>query len=185
MGTYTELVIKTRIATEDHKVRTVLNYLFNEAEDAEPPTDLPDHPFFVNRRWDLIGKCSSYYHIPTNLNYFKDGYLFSRSDLKNYDNTIEEFIDWISPYTTGIVGSVLGWICIEQHNPVFIIKRGIEEGVDDTWKSDFEVIAEENLMKIYGRLTIEELENVLEYYKTKGFKYALPGHENSSILIRK
>lgn len=187
MGTYTELVIKTRITTDDPKVKAVLNYLFNDCEDdSEPPAELPDHEFFKDRKWDLIGKCSSFYHIPTPLSYFKDGYLFSRSDLKNYEGTIELFIDWISPYTSGLPGIVLGWTCLEQHNPILIVKKGEDSSSDEGWKSDFEVEADDHVMTVHGHLTIEELENTIEYYKSRGYKHVYPGDQNSSLrLIKK
>lgn len=186
MGTYTELVIKTRIRTEDPQVLKILTYMFdkNSLTNSEVPVDLPEHSFFKMPRWNAIGSCNSFYHIPCTLNYFHDNYLFSRSDLKNYDNEIELFIDWLSPYIPYDEGAVIGWVCMEQANPYFIRKGSkITALPDRDWKSDFEVDAEDNCVEIHGRLTIEELENVIQYYKMKGFNFVSHGNENSSLVL--
>jgi len=186
MGTYTELVLKTRISTEDPLVLKMLTFMFdpNFLSENEIPTELPDHAFFRSTRWNSIGLCNSFYHIPYTLNYFKDNYLFSRSDLKNYDNEIELFLDWLSPYIPYDIGTVIGWICMENRDPFLIRKGGKVYSIPDmNWKSDFEVEASDNYVEIQGYLTIEELENVIEYYKTKGFKHVYPGQENSSLVL--
>lgn len=102
MGMYTEFYINTEIKKTAPKiVFDVLNYLFNQNE-LISEENLPDHPFFKTCRWKFIGKGSSFYHIPFPLSKLEkiEGvyYLTSRSDLKNYDNEIEKFLDWIMPY---------------------------------------------------------------------------------------
>lgn len=114
MGMYTELVLKCEISEDiDKQVEDVLQFLFNGGS---KPTELPAHPFFSTGRWEFIGSCSSFYHTPFALSrYYRPdsqkggGYVFSRSDLKNYGREIEEFLDWIMPYISEHVGMCIGW----------------------------------------------------------------------------
>lgn len=51
------------------------------------------------------------------------GYIFSRSDLKNYDDEIAEFFNWFSPLTTAEPGKCIGYSWYEEHDsPIFIYK---------------------------------------------------------------
>jgi hypothetical protein len=119
MGMYTEVVVKVNLAnTITDSELSVIKYLF---DNGEKPEVLPDHPFFSCPRWHFIGQCSSYYHHPAAVNslYASEGdpndyYLFSRSDLKNYDNEISLFFDWIAPLTTSNPGDVLGYSWYEE-----------------------------------------------------------------------
>lgn len=62
MGTYIELLLKAEIKTNlPADAKAVLQYLFN---DSVKSTTLPGHEFFTLPKWELIGSCSSYYHIP-------------------------------------------------------------------------------------------------------------------------
>ena len=186
MGTYTELVLKTHIRTEDPLVRKILTFMFdaNSLSDHETPTELPDHPFFKSTRWQAVGNSHSFYHIPCTLNYFKDNYLFSRSDFKNYDNQIDLFLHWLSPYIPYEIGAVIGWVCLEQREPFLIRKGGkVYDIPEENWTSNFSVETEENYVEVQGYLTVEELENVIQYYKMKDFKYVYPGNENSALVL--
>ncbi len=120
MGTYTELVLKCRIKNDIPKiVHGVLSYLFGK--DENPPCELPDHVFFKKISWHAIGRSNSYYHIPYSLSFYDGNYLFSRSDLKNYYDEIEQFLDWIKPYLNNAKGEFIGWIFLEEsENPIFI-----------------------------------------------------------------
>ncbi|HMP91126.1 MAG TPA: hypothetical protein PJ991_13060 [Kiritimatiellia bacterium] len=120
MGMYTELVLKCEVRDNiEDNVRAVLEFLFN---DGPEPKETPDHEFFSCDRWQMIGRCSSYYHVPFALSKYSEGHIFSRSDLKNYDNEIEKFISWIRPYLDlGRGSSVIGWSwCEEDESPTFI-----------------------------------------------------------------
>lgn len=120
MGTYTELIIKCRIRLDiPIEVHQVLDYLFNSS--GKIPENLPDHKFFQTIRWHDIGRSNSYYHIPRTFSYFETPYLFSRSDLKNYDDEIEKFLDWIDSYIDSDVEKGIGWIFYEgAKNPLLI-----------------------------------------------------------------
>lgn len=124
MGMYTELVLKVNLS-EGCPV-DILEYMFGEGE---MPKSLPSHKFFSCPRWDFIGKCSSHYHHPESVNsfpiydYTKSRSLFSRSDLKNYDDEIELFIDWLQPYIEGERGTCIGWSWYEERiSPTLIFK---------------------------------------------------------------
>lgn len=121
MGMYTELIIKCEIKKNlPSEVLEILNYLFGNTEDL--PMHLPDHEFFACSRWSCIGRCYSYYHHPRVVNSFVEGYLFSRSDLKNYEDEIEKFIDWIKPYVDEFKGKCIGWSWYEEADePTLII----------------------------------------------------------------
>lgn len=127
MGMYTELVLKCGIKDSAPKVVIdVLDKLFNGSVDEVEV--LPDHEFFKCPRWECIGSCWSYYHIPFALSKFqhdeisKD--LFSRSDLKNYDNEIAKFIDWLMPYIDEEPGYCIGWSWYEEETkPTLLFKE--------------------------------------------------------------
>lgn len=112
MGMYTELIFKAEIRGDiPNEVRAVLHHLFN---DGEAPTTLPDHEFFKCDRWGMVGKCSSFYHVPFALSRYTDGYIFSRSDLKDYDDEIRKFVDWVMPYIRAEEGACIGWSWYEE-----------------------------------------------------------------------
>lgn len=93
--------------------------------DGKRPDVLPDHAFFKLPRWDFIGKSSSFYHHPhalSNLD-LSYGYIFSRSDLKNYDGEITAFFDWFSPLTTAWEGKCIGYRWHEEDDaPTLVYK---------------------------------------------------------------
>jgi hypothetical protein len=120
MGMYTELIIKADVKNNlPDDVEQVLQYLFNGGDE---PDSLPDHLFFRCERWPMVGQCSSYYHTPWATSKYSEGYLFSRSDLKNYGDEISLFIDWIKPYLDVYEGQCIGWRWYEEDDvPVLII----------------------------------------------------------------
>lgn len=112
MGMYTELVLKAKVVDEvPQDVDAVLRHLFGEGD---RPEVLPEHEFFKCGMWDMVGRCSSYYHTPFALSRYSEGYIFSRSDLKNYDSEIRKFIDWITPYLRALDGDCIGWSWYEE-----------------------------------------------------------------------
>jgi hypothetical protein len=109
---YTELVLKCRVKDDiQENVEEVLQFLFNGGYE---PVQLPDHHFFEEQRWTFIGRSNSYYHIPWNTSKYKEGYIFSRSDLKNYNGEIALFIDWIKPYLLNNPSECIGWQWYEE-----------------------------------------------------------------------
>lgn len=126
MGMYTELVLKCRVKeSAPSSVMAVINHLFCGAD---APETLPTHPFFGLTRWHCIGGMSSFYHHPEVVNsvpkfdFTDSNYIFSRSDIKNYDGEIEAFIDWIKPYLENEEGECIGWSWYEEElQPTLII----------------------------------------------------------------
>lgn len=133
MGMYTELVLKCRIKREiPAKEKAVLEYLFAWKE---KPSALPDHPFFKTTHWDAIGRSNSFYHVPQAFSCFDGEYLFTRSDLKNYENEIDLFLDFINPYITHDTDHFLGWVWYESNEkPTYIFKK--EDKMPDTINAD-------------------------------------------------
>lgn len=112
MGMYTELVLKAEVKDDaPESVKAILGFLFN-GEDR--PTVTPEHPFFSCERWSMIGRCSSYYHVPWNASAYREAYIFSRSDLKNYEGEIEKFLDWVRPYFVQESDQCIGWSWYEE-----------------------------------------------------------------------
>ncbi len=103
MGMYTEIVVGCQLKIDTPKeVIEVLKYMIDHTE--EKPY-LPKHKFFKCSRWHMVASCGSYYfgvHDSHSLILYDDiskAYNLSiRANLKNYDNEITLFIDWLRPY---------------------------------------------------------------------------------------
>lgn len=128
MGMYTELLLKCEAVKDDYGV---MEYLFSGGKE---PGVLPNHDFFTKPRWRLIGSCSSFYHHPQAHSdlYVPEweedravAYLFSRSDIKNYDGEIEAFLDWFMPYVSEFPGTCIGWKWYEDDDVPTLILMGV------------------------------------------------------------
>ena len=127
MGMYTELVLKCQIKVDAPvDVKAIIAHMFCGEKE---PEKLPQHKFFSLPRWNFIGSCSSFYHHPEvinscpNFDFTDTQYIFSRSDIKNYDGEIEQFIDWLKPYVDAEDGTCIGWTWYEEDlQPTLIIK---------------------------------------------------------------
>lgn len=127
MGIYTELVLKITLP-EKNEIKDVLDFMFDGTKDYNDELlNKPDHPFFKCTRWRHLSESSSYYldHPKPVISYFSDfgtTYLFLRVDLKNYDDEIDQFIDFIKPHLEIPKGKTLGWVWYEEDdNPNMII----------------------------------------------------------------
>jgi hypothetical protein len=107
MGMYTELIFGAQL-NKDTPVEVIesLKYMIGEIKEKPNNFALPEGSFewlfqggsyyfaineSVNKMWlDNIDKC---YHIST------------RSNIKNYGNEIEKFLEWIKPYIVGGSGN--------------------------------------------------------------------------------
>lgn len=136
MGMYTELVLKCEIKDDvPPYVKDVLKYLFKAGDE---PKMLPQHEFFKCSRWPMVGQGSSFYHHPRAMSDYwtghgdkddRGGYIFSRSDLKNYDAEIAKFLDWLMPYIDQLDGECIGWTWYEEdEKPTLIYKTGEANG---------------------------------------------------------
>lgn len=129
---YTELFIKCEMKSDLPKeVLNVLKYLFGD-EDLDPGIELPEHDFFKCERWRFIGNGYSHYFAPFATSEFRKNYLISRSDLKNYNDEIERFLDWVMPYIAEPEGQFIGYhIYEESDTPTLIYKYDEEETEED------------------------------------------------------
>lgn len=124
MGTYTEIFFKGEIPDEQVNIITSL-YLGQEFS-------RPDHPFFLTARASLLFSGGSAYFPGTNPLHVEPIYVDSftqakhvsfRANLKNYNNEIEKFFDWIEPHLRepGFYGYL-------QHEEALTPKLYIKEG---------------------------------------------------------
>ena len=73
----------------------------------------------------------SFYHHPASVNSWvkangreDDIHLFARNDLKNYDDEIEKFFDWLNTLNFGCEGDFIGYSLYEEENtPTIYNKR--------------------------------------------------------------
>lgn len=100
MGMYTELIFGAKLKKETPtSVIDALKYMVGETK--ERPTDFP----FPEGRVDYLFGCSSYsFGVNKGLSkmWFDDisgcFHISTRSNIKNYENEIESFLEWIKPY---------------------------------------------------------------------------------------
>ena len=98
------------------------------------PDDKPNHPLFETDRWRMLFTSDSYYFDGiTNSVLDYDGiaeayYLTVHSNLKNYDDEINKFLDFIRPYldTKGFLGY---YRYEEDEDPVLIYNSYREDEI--------------------------------------------------------
>ena len=128
MGMYTELHFNSELKKEiPDGVVEILKHMIGETE--KLPLSLPEHELFRTGRWDTMLNFDSYYfdadtHSTLRFDSISDAYfLCIRSNLKNYDDEIEKFINWIMPYLNKSEGEFLGFYRYEEsEEPVLIHK---------------------------------------------------------------
>lgn len=131
MGMYTALVLDARLkvdAPED--VIETLTYMV--ADNKPHEQDLPSHPLFGDTRWTWMLRGSSGYfpieRVPQ-LRQLLDGYpggawlLSVGCSIKNYDDEINLFLDWLKPH----IEEALGYTIYEEDatiTPILINWQG-------------------------------------------------------------
>ena len=111
MGMYTELVMACELPnnTPENTIN-IIQYMLGNIE--EKP-EIEDNPLFDTSRWTYMLNSSSYYFIKSRSNSYlrydeiaKQYILSIWCNLKNYDEEIDKFLNWIVNYTTsyGFVG---------------------------------------------------------------------------------
>lgn len=120
MGMYTELHLNCELKEDvPDSVVAILQYMLRDKPEAEIP-ELPDHLLFKTHRWSAMLRCDSYYFAAdthSTLRFDDIGnsyYLCIRCNLKNYDDEIKRFVDWVMPYIDGLDGDFLGFSRYEQ-----------------------------------------------------------------------
>lgn len=130
MGHYTEMHYNVKLVERvPKKVIDVLTYLGGTSH-AKPPETLPDHALFSTARWGMISVGRSYY-INTLPHYLfqrdpisKTFFLGIKTQIKNYENELELFIDWIDPWVDAEKDDFLGFIRDESsQDPILVRKK--------------------------------------------------------------
>ena len=110
MGMYTEIIFGAVLKENTPKlIIDTIKKLINNYEDIDNKT--MKHPFFNSDRNWLLNSGGSYYFPGTIKpkfwfdNITNQWFLLFRTNIKNYDNEIEKFLDWIFPYISQGSGS--------------------------------------------------------------------------------
>lgn len=119
MGMYTEFHFAVPLRQE---LPEGLSDWFAELLSGETRDPFDNHPFFHCGRWSLVFGCSSAYHTTRGNSEFRpwtgDSWdhpeLFIHTSLKNYDNEIRKFCDWISPFVDEYEGTMVGYHRYEE-----------------------------------------------------------------------
>lgn len=105
MGHYTEFHFNVELKKDTpDNVLYILYYMLDQKNKYYKKPDFSDHPFFQCDRWTslFIGKSEMFPLRMKSILYYSqrhNHYLLNVSiNLKNYDNEIKKFLDWISSY---------------------------------------------------------------------------------------
>jgi hypothetical protein len=133
MGMYTALVLDARLkADTPQDVIETLTYMVADDKPDEEKLKLPDHPLFGDTRWSWMLRCSSGsfpIERAPHLRQLLCGYpvgvweLSVGCSIKNYDDEIGLFLDWLKPH----VVEALGYTIYEEDptiTPILINWRG-------------------------------------------------------------
>ena len=117
MGMYTEIYINVDLKkdTPDDviKVLKAMCYMLPDQECSDVLADYPD-------RWICLFSNMSYYTPSTNCRFLEfddisnQWSLLGKGDIKNYNNDIEKFFEWIMPWIDGSVGDFIGYQRYEE-----------------------------------------------------------------------
>lgn len=109
MGMYTELRVNCRLKPDAPQIVVdVLRYLADGDQMKPPKFALPDHPLFLCDRWRFL-MCMSSAYFDDNpsagvVRWNGAWHVLSVANLKNYDDEISKFIDWLSPFVDAAAG---------------------------------------------------------------------------------
>lgn len=128
MGMYTEFHFNSELKTDTpQQIIDLLNSMINFDKRCKI---LPNHPLFKTARWfSMLVSASYYFDACTNttlqFDEISDAYfLCIRCNLKNYDNEIQKFVDWISPYLKKEEKEFLGFMRQEtEETPTLIFHK--------------------------------------------------------------
>lgn len=116
MGMYTEFHFNSELKrdTPEHILATLRVMLSDEW-----PKPDAERPFDAERCWTML-RCDSYYFSADTHSTLRHDdisnshFLCIRCNLKNYDNEIEKFIEWITPWLDKFDGDFLGFARYEE-----------------------------------------------------------------------
>ena len=122
MGTYTEIIFGAKLKkdTPEEIIGTIYDLILCNTIDEFKY--VPDHNFFKTSRWWLLQSGGSYY-FPGRMEpkFYKDTFsktyfLHFRTNIKNYGQEIELFLDWIKQYidSGSGIGNFYAIVCHEE-----------------------------------------------------------------------
>jgi hypothetical protein len=118
VGMYTALHLGIELKSDTPgEVKEILKAMVAGIEPKQTP---PDHPFFKIRGWHWTLVSDSYYfkhqsHVEFKYDTTAKRYFLSVTcNLKNYDEDIEKFLDWLTPYINASPGDWLGYTMYEE-----------------------------------------------------------------------
>lgn len=142
MGMYTALSLGVELdIPQNGQVAELLRYMTGDLDEL-PKLALVDHdeanqshPFFSCSRWNFMMRCDSYYFDwdtrftlrwdPIANNYFLCGV----SNLKNYGDEINQFLDWLRPFIHRSVAGYIGWTMYEEDEfPTILMLKCKKDG---------------------------------------------------------
>lgn len=98
MGMYTKLHLEGELNKRGiAEAKPVLEWMLGGTK----PDKLPDHKLFTKRRAEWMLRSCSFYHFPFATSLLRDdtgSYFLFNCDLKDYEDEIATFIDWLTPF---------------------------------------------------------------------------------------
>ena len=122
MGMYTEIIFGAELKedTPNEVIETIYDLI--TCDNIDEFKYVPEHDFFKTSRWWMLQYGGSY-SFPGRIDsrFYKDNisntyFLHFRTNIKNYDQEIELFLDWIKQYIdngSGI-GNFYAIVCYEE-----------------------------------------------------------------------
>lgn len=134
MGMYTELNIGVNLRSDTpENIIDILNYMLSGAFGIIEP-ETTNHRLFLTERWRIMLVCDSYYfdgHTDSSMvrdDITNEYELNVRSNLKNYDSEIKQFLDFIQPYL--VSDGFLGYMRYEDDDdPTLIYNDKYDGGI--------------------------------------------------------
>lgn len=128
MGMYTDFCFDVELkANTPPEIIELLDHWMNRDDLTEVQVTTPQHDLFNCTRWRLIGWCGSAYfdaqpHRHFKKNKWSSTYILNiRCNLKNYEEEIQKFIAWITPFLDHFEGDFLGFYRYEESNEPTLI----------------------------------------------------------------
>ena len=121
MGMYTALHLGVDLKSETPKeVLDILEYMCVDNEQLATMPRLPDHPLFQTERWNWMFHCDSYYFDYNTDCSFTHDHITNRHNLsvtcnlKNYDQEIQNFLNWVAPFVVDTYDQCSGYFLYEE-----------------------------------------------------------------------
>lgn len=124
MGMYTEFHLNVELKKDTPKdVIDVLKFMTASGAKTAPAPQTPAHPLFTEGgRWIHMLWCGSYY-FPMRVNSVLEfdtlagaHFLSVRCNLKNYEQEIQKFVDWLTPFFAEEDGVCIGYRRYEEND---------------------------------------------------------------------